>query len=266
VVGKCAGTSTAPTASSPCAATRPATAGTTSGHNQTTRSPPPEPPQRPRIKISNIYLQICRAPPQIPIHRLRRTGELDVVKGLYRYPVGLDEWPTDAVIIERLPLRSCRRRGAAIDLIVQRSRENHAQLVFTIVRGPRRGVLAVAAHPQVGAPNVRTPDGPRPWHRGAADPGRRAPAVRLPVSHPAGQHPSARCRRRWLAVPGRARFWLRPSQPAGNTPSAAVTMTPRSRQADSSGPWPTLKSCPATEAHHSPMPMTTTGLFNADPP
>ena len=29
------------------------------------------------------------------------------------------------------PLRSCRRRGAAIDVIVQRSRENRSQLVFT---------------------------------------------------------------------------------------------------------------------------------------
>jgi hypothetical protein len=35
----------------------------------------------------------------------------------------------------RLPLRSCQRRGAAIDVIVQRSRENRSQLVFTTARG-----------------------------------------------------------------------------------------------------------------------------------
>src|SRR6478609_634226 len=59
----------------------------------------------------------------------RTSGTWPRVKALYCDPVGLDEWPTDALIFERLPLRSCRRRGATIDVILQRSRENRSQLV-----------------------------------------------------------------------------------------------------------------------------------------
>ena len=33
-------------------------------------------------------------------------------------------WPEDAEIIERVPTRSCVRRGAAIDLVLDRGREN----------------------------------------------------------------------------------------------------------------------------------------------
>jgi hypothetical protein len=33
------------------------------------------------------------------------------------------------------PLRSCVRRGAAIDLVLDRARENRSQLVFTTARG-----------------------------------------------------------------------------------------------------------------------------------
>ena len=51
----------------------------------------------------------------------RTSGTWPRVKALYCYPIGLDEWPTDAVIVERLPLRSCQRRGAAIDVILQPS-------------------------------------------------------------------------------------------------------------------------------------------------
>ena len=68
----------------------------------------------------------------------RTSGTWPRVKALYCYPVGLYEWPDDAVIVERVPLRSCRRRGAAIDLILDRSRENRSQLVFTQARGRMR--------------------------------------------------------------------------------------------------------------------------------
>jgi ERCC4 domain-containing protein len=87
----------------------------------------------------------------------RTSGTWPRVKALYCYPVGLEEWPTDAVIIERLPLRSCRRRGAAIDVIVQRSRENRSQLVFTTARG-RDAVFWQSPRTRKQArPNVRTP-------------------------------------------------------------------------------------------------------------
>src|SRR5574340_1219649 len=43
--------------------------------------------------------------------------------------------PTEPESVERAPLRSCMRRGAAIDLILDRGRENRSQLVFTSARG-----------------------------------------------------------------------------------------------------------------------------------
>ena len=87
----------------------------------------------------------------------RTSGTWPRVKALYCYPVGLHEWPTDAEIVERLPLRSCQRRGAAIDVIAQRARENRSQLVFTTARG-RDAVFWQAPRTRKQArPNVRTP-------------------------------------------------------------------------------------------------------------
>ena len=87
----------------------------------------------------------------------RTSGTWPRVKGLYCHPVSLDEWPTDAVIVERLELRSCQRRGAAIDVILQRSRENRSQLVFTTARG-RDAVFWQAPRTRKQArPKVRTP-------------------------------------------------------------------------------------------------------------
>jgi hypothetical protein len=46
-----------------------------------------------------------------------------------------DEWPADAEILERHPVRACSRRGPAIDLVLARARENRSQLVLTRARG-----------------------------------------------------------------------------------------------------------------------------------
>lgn len=46
-----------------------------------------------------------------------------------------DAWPPDAEIIERHPVRSCTRRGPAIDLVLDRARRNRSQLVLTRARG-----------------------------------------------------------------------------------------------------------------------------------
>lgn len=48
---------------------------------------------------------------------------------------GGDAWPDDADIIERLPVRSCVRRGASIDLVLTRSRESRSQFVIARARG-----------------------------------------------------------------------------------------------------------------------------------
>ena len=46
-----------------------------------------------------------------------------------------DAWPEEAEIIEQTPVRSCRRRGASIDLVLDRPRLARSQFVFTQVKG-----------------------------------------------------------------------------------------------------------------------------------
>jgi hypothetical protein len=71
-----------------------------------------------------------------------------------------DDWPDDLEVIERVPVRSCVRRGAAIDLVLDRSREQRSQFVFTRARG--REVIfwqsartAKQARPAVSVPPAR---------------------------------------------------------------------------------------------------------------
>jgi hypothetical protein len=51
------------------------------------------------------------------------------------------DWPDDPDIVEEVAVRSCRRRGVAIDLVLNRSRENRSQLVVTELRGGREGIF-----------------------------------------------------------------------------------------------------------------------------
>ncbi len=44
-------------------------------------------------------------------------------------------WPDEPEIVERVPVRSCVRRGAAIDLVLDRGRDSRSQLVVTMARG-----------------------------------------------------------------------------------------------------------------------------------
>jgi ERCC4-type nuclease len=54
---------------------------------------------------------------------------------LYCHPIPTTEWPDAPEVIERIPLRACSRRGAAIDLVAERGREKRSQMVFTRARG-----------------------------------------------------------------------------------------------------------------------------------
>ena len=65
----------------------------------------------------------------------RTSGTWPRTNALYCHPVPAEEWPEAAEIVERVGLRSCVRRGAAIDLILDRGRENRSQIVFTRARG-----------------------------------------------------------------------------------------------------------------------------------
>jgi hypothetical protein len=72
-------------------------------------------------------------------------------------PVSADEWPDDPDIVERAGLRSCVRRGAAIDLVLDRGQENRSQIVFTKARG-RDAVFWQSPRTRKQArPNVTTP-------------------------------------------------------------------------------------------------------------
>jgi len=71
-----------------------------------------------------------------------------------------DDWPDDLDVIERVPVRSCVRRGASIDLVLDRSREHRSQFVFARARG--REVIfwqsartTKQARPAVSVPTAR---------------------------------------------------------------------------------------------------------------
>jgi len=68
------------------------------------------------------------------------------------------QWPEHPVIVERVPVRSCQRRGVAIDLVLDRSRENRSQLVFTRIQGGREAIFWQSARTTRQArPGIRVP-------------------------------------------------------------------------------------------------------------
>ncbi len=66
-------------------------------------------------------------------------------------------WPDDVEIIERVAVRSCLRRGAAVDLVLDRGRENRSQFVFTKARGRDVIFWQTARTRRQARPNVSLP-------------------------------------------------------------------------------------------------------------
>ncbi|MGD8149695.1 Lsr2 family DNA-binding protein [Ornithinimicrobium sp. Y1694] len=70
-------------------------------------------------------------------------------------------WPRDPDIVEEVPTRSCVQRGAAIDLVLERGRENRSQFVLTRIRGGREAIFwqtartTKQARPAVAIPTAR---------------------------------------------------------------------------------------------------------------
>jgi ERCC4 domain len=69
-------------------------------------------------------------------------------------------WPDEPDVVERVSVRSCVRRGAAIDLVLDRGRENRSQFVFTMARGRemifwQSARTAKQARPAVSIPTAR---------------------------------------------------------------------------------------------------------------
>jgi hypothetical protein len=65
----------------------------------------------------------------------RTKGTWPRTSALYCHPVPVTEWPDAPEVVERIPLRACSRRGAAIDIVAERGREKRSQIVFTKARG-----------------------------------------------------------------------------------------------------------------------------------
>ncbi len=65
----------------------------------------------------------------------RTKGTWPRTGALYCHPVPATDWPETPEIVERIALRSCVRRGAAIDVVADRGREQRSQIVFTQARG-----------------------------------------------------------------------------------------------------------------------------------
>ncbi len=77
---------------------------------------------------------------------------------IYCHPA--DAWPDEPEIVERVPVRSCVRRGAAIDLVLDRGRENRSQLVVTNAKNRQMifwqsARTARQARPAVAMPGAR---------------------------------------------------------------------------------------------------------------
>jgi ERCC4 domain-containing protein len=87
----------------------------------------------------------------------RTSGTWPRASAVYCYPVSVEEWPGNPDIVERAGVRSCVRRGAAIDLVLDRGWENRSQIVFTMARG-RDAVFWQSLRPRRRVrPNVTTP-------------------------------------------------------------------------------------------------------------
>jgi hypothetical protein len=77
---------------------------------------------------------------------------------VYCHP--LDEWPADAEIVEQVGVRHCERRGAAIDLVLDRGKNNRSQIVYTKPHAGRAG-----GRPMIFWQTARTAQRARPGQR-----------------------------------------------------------------------------------------------------
>jgi hypothetical protein len=71
-----------------------------------------------------------------------------------------DGWPEPAelVLVEEVGVRECLRRGRAIDLVLDRSRHNRSQFVFTRLKGGREAIFWQTSRTVTGVrPGLRLP-------------------------------------------------------------------------------------------------------------
>ena len=70
-----------------------------------------------------------------------------------------EPWPDRAEVIEREPVRLCRRRGAAVDLVLERRSRSRSQFVFTQVRGRNAIFWQTQRTAKSANPGARVPRG-----------------------------------------------------------------------------------------------------------
>ncbi|WP_308283292.1 ERCC4 domain-containing protein [Pseudonocardia nigra] len=87
----------------------------------------------------------------------RTKGTWPRTSALYCHPVDLSEWPAHPEVVERIPLRSCARRGSAIDVVADRGREQRSQIVFTRARNREMVFWQSPRTRKQARPDVRLP-------------------------------------------------------------------------------------------------------------
>jgi len=87
----------------------------------------------------------------------RTKGTWPRTSALYCHPIPNTEWPDEPAIVERIALRACTRRGAAIDVVADRGREQRSQIVFTNARGREMVFWQSPRTRKQARPDVRIP-------------------------------------------------------------------------------------------------------------
>ncbi len=69
-----------------------------------------------------------------------------------------EAWPDEPEVVEEVAIRSCVRRGPAVDLVLARSRENRSQLVFTTLKTGREAIFwQTSRTTRLARPGLRIP-------------------------------------------------------------------------------------------------------------
>jgi len=75
-----------------------------------------------------------------------------------------DKWSEELEIVQEVVVKSCTRRGVAIDLVLDRGKENRSQFIFTRLKGGREAIFwQTARTAQESRPGVRIPGRRASW-------------------------------------------------------------------------------------------------------
>ncbi len=66
-------------------------------------------------------------------------------------------WPDDVAVVDEIPVKLCRRRGSAIDLVLDRRSNQRSQFVFTTLRGREAIFWQTPKAAKGSRPGVRIP-------------------------------------------------------------------------------------------------------------